>query len=256
MLNEKKIICVIPARLQSTRFPRKMLASLGGRPLLASVWEAAKRVACFDDVLFAIDAPETAAIIESFGGRYLMTDPACATGTDRLVELIVNKKIDGNVIVNWQGDEPFITPPMITTLLQSIGNSEEEMWTLKKLITKPEDIFSPNIAKVVCNEQGFAIYFSRSPIPFSRDESDPTVLIAKKTYYKHVGLYAFTPQALRKIAAMKQTSLEDTEKLEMLRFLGQGLTIRLHETNQEVFGIDTPADLAKAENHLKNISSF
>lgn len=251
MYHQKRIVCVIPARLASTRFPQKMIATLAGRPLLAWVWQAAQQVALFDDVVFAIDAQETADIISSFGGRYVMTDPACQSGTDRLVELFINKKIDADIIVNWQGDEPFITPDMINTLLQTCNNPLEEMWTLKKLIQKPDQIFAPNTAKVICDPTGHAIYFSRAPIPFFRDERDPAVLVAKKAYYKHVGLYAYTGQALKKIATMGNSALEDAEKLEMLRFLEHGMRIRMHETDREVFGIDTPADLAQAELHIQ-----
>ncbi len=253
MFHQKKIICVIPARLASTRFPSKMIANLAGRPLLAWVWEAAQRVTLFDDVVFAIDAKSTADVINSFGGRYIMTDPACKSGTYRLVELLTTGKIQADILVNWQGDEPFITPDMVTTLLQTCNQPEEEMWTLKKLIQKPEQIFAPNIAKVVCDLNGFAMLFSRAPIPFFRDERDPAVLLSKKIYYKHVGLYAFTAQALQKIAKMGDSLLEDAEKLEMLPLLEHGLRIRVHETDQEVFGIDTTADLAQAEAHVQNL---
>jgi len=249
-----KIVCVIPARLASTRFPRKMLANILGRPLLSWVWDAATSVKLFSEVVFAIDSEQTAAVIKSFGGRYLMTSPDCKSGTDRLAELLIKGKLDGDILVNWQGDEPFITPPMITTLLSSCHNENEEIWTLKSLIKKPEDIFSPNVAKIVCDVNGFALYLSRSPIPFSRDESDPAVLAERKIYYKHIGLYAFRPQALRTIAAMGPSVLEDTEKLEHLRFLEYGLRMRAHQTDQEVFGVDTPADLIRAEQFARTLT--
>lgn len=248
MKTAKRIVCVIPARLAATRFPRKMLTNIAGRPLLSWVWEAAKKVDLFDDVFFAVDSDEIADVIKSFGGKFFMTDLACKSGTDRLVELCLQDKIQADIWVNWQGDEPFISSDMIASLLQSIDdNAGTDMWTLKKLITKPEDIFSAKIAKVVCDTQGNALYFSRAPIPFFRDETNPEVLVQQKNYYKHVGLYAYTTQALHKIAAMGSSILEDAEKLEQLRFLAYGLKIRLHETDKEVFGIDTPEDLINAQ---------
>jgi len=255
MFNNKKIVCVIPARLQSQRFPRKMLASLAGRPLLAWVWEAANKVDLFDEVIFAVDDDQIAEVIKSFGGKSVKTSVQCACGTDRLVELVNSGKISADVIVNWQGDEPFIVPEMVQNLLQSISNNEEPMWTLKKKITHPDDIFSKKIAKVVCDKNGYGIYFSRSPIPCFRDEQNPEKLVASGLYYKHVGLYAYTPQALQKIAAMGKSDLEDAEKLEQLRFLDYGLRYRLHETDHEVFGIDTPEDLHRAEQVVAKMRS-
>ncbi len=247
MKNQKKIVCIIPVRLASTRFPRKALASLHGRPMIAWVWDAVQRVDLFDDVFFAVDAQETADVITGFGGKSLMTSVDCQSGTDRLVELVMKGRVEADVLVNWQGDEPFITPAMILSLVQSIDNPNEDIWMLKKLIQDKHDIFSPNVSKVVCNRQGTALYFSRAPIPFFRDESDPAVLVAKKVYYKNVGLYAYTPRALRKIFEMGLSACEDAEKLEMLRWLDYGLSIRLHETDCDVKGIDTPGDLAIAE---------
>lgn len=250
MKKQKKVVCVIPARLASTRFPRKMLSQLHGRPLLEWVWDAANAVRRFDDIIFAVDAEEIAAQIKSFGGKFVMTSVDCNNGTERLVELVIHGKIDADILVNWQGDEPFIIPSMIDALLQSINNESEEIWTLKKLIQDPKEIFSPNVAKVVCDKQGFVLYFSRAPIPFFRDEHDPAVLITKKVYYKHVGIYAYTPQALGKIALIKNTALAEAEKLEMIPLLENNLKIRVHETEYDVFGIDVPEDLLRAEQRI------
>jgi len=247
MRTTKRVVCVIPARLASTRFPQKALALLAGKPLLQWIWEAATSIDLFDEVTFAVDAQEIADVIKSFGGRYQMTSVACKSGTDRLVELAIQGKLKADVWVNWQGDEPFIHRAMIETLLQSIDRDDAECWTLVKRITNPEDITSPKVAKVVWDKQGLALYFSRAPIPFFRDERDLNVLVTKNSYYKHVGLYAYSSQALKKIATMGDSILEDAEKLEQLRFLDYGLRFKVHETDQEVFGIDTPEDLAKAE---------
>jgi 3-deoxy-manno-octulosonate cytidylyltransferase (CMP-KDO synthetase) len=249
----KKIVCVIPARLESTRFPRKILSLLCGRPLLEWVWKAARSVDLFDEIVFAVDSQITADLVTSFGAKYFMTSVSCKCGTDRLIELFQNNELAADIWVNWQGDEPFIVKQMIVDLLQSVDEQNGEMWTLKTLIQNPQDIFAINIAKVVCDKNGLAMYFSRSPIPCFRDERDAAVLIAKKIYYKHVGLYAFTSQALHKIATMGSSDLEDAEKLEQLRFLDYGLRIKVHQTQHEVFGIDVPDDLVKAEKHAKNV---
>jgi 3-deoxy-manno-octulosonate cytidylyltransferase (CMP-KDO synthetase) len=253
MKHPKKIVCIIPARLESTRFPRKMLATLGGRPLLSWVWDAARSIDLFDSVYFAVDTEEIAALITSFGGKFKMTSISCKSGTDRLIELNKHGSITADIWVNWQGDEPFVAKPMIISLLQSIAHETEEMWTLKKRITNPNDICSPNFAKVVSDHNNHALYFSRAPIPFFRDESNPEELVKKQVYYKHVGLYAFTSQALQKIALMGSSVLEDAEKLEQNRFLDYGLKIRLHETDYDVRGIDTPQDLAHAEEIIRQM---
>jgi 3-deoxy-manno-octulosonate cytidylyltransferase (CMP-KDO synthetase) len=234
----KKIVCIIPARLKSTRFPRKALADLSGKPLIQWVWEAARRVELFDEVAFAIDSHETARVIEHFGGNYFMTSEACPSGTDRLIELMQRKLIDADIWVNWQGDEPFINQKMIQDLLQSC-DEPCDIWTLKKKIIQPDEIASPNVSKVVCDAQGFALYFSRHAIPYYRDTP-------KNEYYKHIGLYAFSREALQKIAQLKPCALEEAEQLEQLRFLYHRLRIRVHETDREVMGIDLPEHLDKA----------
>ncbi len=241
MIHNKKIACVIPARLKSTRFPRKMLSMLKDKPLLEWVWDSALQVPFFDEIVFAIDAPETAELIQSFGGKYIMTSESCANGTERLVELLEKNSIDADIWVNWQGDEPFINEQMILDLLQSCDDDTCDIWTLRKKITNPDEATNPQIAKVVCDHEGYVLYFSRSQIPYYRDAT-PT-----KTFYKHVGLYAFTPASLRKISQLPACEIENAEQLEQLRFLYHRLRIRAHETQFEVFGIDLPEHLALAE---------
>jgi len=243
-----KVVCIIPARLKSTRFPRKMLSSLHGKPLLQWVWERASRVSEFHHVAFAVDSPETAALIASFKGVYYMTPEACASGTERLVEVFKKENIQADIWVNWQGDEPFITEAMIHTLLKTCKREDSDIWTLKKRIVIPEEILSPHIAKIVCDANDFALYFSRSVIPFHRDVPNDE----KQAFYKHVGLYAFTTRALQKIATLKSCAIEQAEQLEQLRFLYHGMRIKVHETDQDVFGIDLPEHLTKAEAYLKS----
>ena len=248
----KKIICVIPARLESTRFPRKILATLEGKPLLEWVWRAAVKTKRFDEVLFAIDAPQTARAIQKFGGKSLMTSQDCESGTDRLIEVVRSGRMAGDVWVNWQADEPFVTTEMIDELLQSVlvGDDSADVWTLKKQI-KHEQALDSNIVKVVCDKYDRALYFSRSMIPFYRETPE-----LDQVFYKHVGLYAYTTSALRKISRMSSSKLELAEKLEQLRFLQNGLSIRVNTTKTDVVGIDTPQDLAKAVEFVQKQRSF
>jgi len=256
MKGTKRIACVIPARLESTRFPKKLLKKLAGKPILQWVWEAATNVKCFDHVVFAIDDSETAKIIKTFATdeAYVMTSKACPSGTDRLIEVAKSGKFKADIWVNWQGDEPFLNETDIDTLLQSCEKEDTDMWTLKKRITKQDDVTSPNIAKVVSDSQNRALYFSRSPIPFYRENqrlgSDS---FSSEVYFKHIGLYAYTTQALEKISLMNETELETAECLEQLRFLQHGLRIKLHESDHEVIGVDTPEDLARAEKFAKSL---
>ncbi len=248
MIINKKITCVIPARLKSTRFPEKMLASLNGKPLLQWVWNAAQKTEMFGNIIFGIDSEKTANLLKTFDANFLMTPTSCQSGTERIIKIMESQNIKSDIWVNWQGDEPFINKQMIETLLQSTDDSCD-IWTLKKRIVNKEEVNNPNFAKVVCDNSGNAMYFSRSPIPFYRDETQ----FEKQKYYKHVGIYAYTTKALQKISKLNNNYLEDAEKLEQLNFLANNLKIKVHETDQEVIGIDTPQDLKKAEKHALKI---
>lgn len=233
-----KIVCIIPARLKSERFPKKVLSYLGSKPLLQWIWEAAKSCLQFSDVAFAIDHAEIGKLIHSFQGNYLMTAESCQSGTDRLVEIMNSGQIRGDIWVNWQGDEPLINRSMIDTLLQSIDIETSDIWTLRKKIDQIDEIDNPHVVKVVTDKNEKALYFSRASIPYARHEIP--------IYYKHIGLYAFTQQALEKIQKMPmKTSLEKWEGLEQLRFIEEGLSIKAHETIHETQGIDTREDLIR-----------
>lgn len=249
MFSGKRIACVIPARLQSTRFPRKVLMSLQNKPILQWIWESASKITIFDNVIFAVDAQETAELLTSFGAPFIMTSPHHPSGTDRLAEVALKSGINADIWINWQGDEPFISEKMILDLLGSGHDTSAEIWTLKKPIHDLQEATSPQIAKVVCDDNGYALYFSRSPIPFYRDNDQ------EKIYFKHVGMYAFTTTALKKIAAIPASFLENAEKLEQLRWLQHRLLVKVHETDQLAFGIDFPHDIEKAEALLKKIGS-
>jgi 3-deoxy-manno-octulosonate cytidylyltransferase (CMP-KDO synthetase) len=248
-----KFICIIPARLQSTRFPQKILKNLAGKPLLQWVWESAHKTNIFANISFAIDAQKTAKLISSFGGKYIMTSPTCQCGTQRLVELVKEKKIDGDIFVNWQADEPFITRETITHLLQSCKKDNADMWTLKKKMLSTQEILSPHNVKVVCDKNNHALYFSRHPIPFYRDKN---TLDTNKIYYKHLGIYAYKKKTLLKIDTFNYCYLEDAEKLEQLRFLSNGISIKVHETNGSIIGIDTQNDLKNAEAIAKRLKQY
>ncbi len=235
----KKIACIIPARLKSTRFPRKILSLLHNKPLIQWVWEAAISVRHFDSVTIAVDAEETANVVKSFGGSSIMTEESCPSGTMRLCELLHRKKIDADVLVCWQGDEPFLHEEIIGDLLQSAHSDAADVWTLKKRIVNPEDILSPHVAKVVTDQNGYALYFSRSPIPYHRDLQDTV-------FYKHIGIYAYTKKALESLIHQPTPYLAEAEQLEQLNFLYHGLKVRVHETSHEGFGIDIPEHLEKA----------
>lgn len=235
----KRIACVIPARLKSTRFPRKILAPLHNKPLLQWVWESANSVSLFDSVTVAVDAEETANVASNFGANIVMTSESCPSGTMRLCELVLSNQIDADIFVGWQGDVPFMEEEVIEELLQSSHDDNADVWTLKKRLFNNEDILSPHVVKVVTDQHGDALYFSRSPIPYHRD-------FQETIYYKHIGIYAYTKKALLQIAHQPSCHLAEAEQLEQLNFLYHGLKVRVHETAFEGFGIDIPEHLEKA----------
>ncbi|MCK4265175.1 3-deoxy-manno-octulosonate cytidylyltransferase [Candidatus Babeliales bacterium] len=241
----KKITCIIPARLNSIRFPKKILSSILGKPILQWVFDAASKIKKFDSVLFAIDSEETKKVLKSFNAPYVMTSQNCPSGTHRLIEVMKTKIIDSDIWVNWQADEPFISEKMINDLLKSSKKSKTDVWTLKKEIINKQEIISPNTVKVVSDFNDKALYFSRSPIPYYREK------IEQEKYFKHIGIYAYTRDALKVIDSLSSCHLEDAEKLEQLRFLYYGLRIKVNETKYEALGIDTVEDLKTAENYAR-----
>lgn len=244
MYQSKKIVCVIPARLASTRFPKKVLALLAGKPLLQRVYEAALSCRFFDEVIIAVDHETTFMLAKSFGAKTLMTSPFHQNGTERLQEVKNQHHVKADLYVNWQADEPFICEKMIEDLLSSCLE-EGMVWTLRKRIFDPKEIEDPSIVKVVVDKRENALYFSRSPIPFYRDEK------AEKIYYKHIGLYAYSPLALEKMLDLEVSDLEKAESLEQLRILSFGLSIKVHLTEYETLGIDLPEHLHLAQKLLE-----
>lgn len=209
MYKEKKIACVIPARLQSKRLPEKVLKNLSGKPILQWIFEAASQCDIFDRIIFAVDDQKVLDLVTSFGGRAIMTSLKHTNGTSRIIEVMETADITADIWVNWQGDEPFIQKPIILDLLEGI-DKPGDVWTLKRKIHEPQLIEDTSVVKVVCNYRQEAMYFSRYPIPF--DIKNP-----HSPRYKHIGIYAFSKEALRKISTLKETEYEKQESLEQLK---------------------------------------
>jgi 3-deoxy-manno-octulosonate cytidylyltransferase (CMP-KDO synthetase) len=248
MLNLQKVVCIIPVRLNSTRFPEKILSTLLKKSLLKWVWEAATRVSFFDKIIFAVDSEITAKLTTSFFANHIMTSQKCLSGTDRLIEIMKTNKIKSDVWINWQGDEPFVNESMIKSLVQNCGNNKTgDVWTLKKKIEDSKELISPHVVKVVSGKQNQALYFSRNQIPFYCNNTPKN----KREYYKHIGIYAYTTNALQKISTISSSPLEQAEKLEQLKWLENGLSIKVHETNENTFGIDVPEDIKRAEKWIQ-----
>ena len=244
-----KTVAILPARYGSTRFPGKALALLCGKPMIQHVYERTCQASLVDQVLVATDDKRIYDVITAQGGIAVMTSPDHETGTDRLAE--VAAKLDADVIVNVQGDEPLIDPAVIDLALRPFQEQSGVMMsTLDAPITSIDDYFSPNVVKVVTDLQGNALYFSRAPIPLVRDCTALTQAAIDDGTIKanrHIGLYAFQRQCLLRYAALAQTPLETTEKLEQLRALENGIAIRVLMTDHVAVGVDTPEDLQRAE---------
>jgi 3-deoxy-manno-octulosonate cytidylyltransferase (CMP-KDO synthetase) len=254
MNNKQTIIAIIPARYGSTRFPGKALVLIKDKPMIQWVYERAKRSTLIGRVIVATDDDRIRAAVESFGGEAIMTSPNHATGTDRIAE--VAQKVECELVVNVQGDEPLIRPEMIDQAIRPLADDPSiPMGTLCKKIDRREEAFDPNVVKVVFDRNGFALYFSRAPIPWDRDrwsgKSSFADLTLGAAMYKHIGLYVFRRDFLLDYARLPQTALEAVEKLEQLRVLELGSRIRITITEHESFGVDIPDDLSKILKRLK-----
>ena len=242
-----KIIAVIPARYASTRFPAKLLQDLGGKSVILRTYEAALATNLFDDVFVVTDSDLIFNEIELNGGKAIMSQKEHESGSDRIAEAVENMNVD--VVINVQGDEPFINKEALNQLVEVFKNDTEKKVDLASLmfeITAKEEISNPNNVKVIIDQKGFALYFSRSVIPFPREEN------VGVRYMKHIGIYAFRKEALMDFYRLPMLSLEASEKLEQLRYLEYGKRIRMIETSHGSIGIDTPEDLEKARELLKN----
>lgn len=240
-----RFVAIIPARYASTRFPGKPLVDIGGKTMIQRVYDQVSKV--LDDVYVATDDQRIFDNVRSFGGKVIMTSDAHRSGTDRCYEAFTKLDDWFDVVINVQGDEPFIQPEQIEALKNCFADEETQIATLVKKITERDGVevlFNPNSPKVVIDKQNNALYFSRSPIPYKRG-SDEKNWIAEHDYYKHVGVYAYRSEVLSQIVQMPPSKLELAESLEQLRWLENGLKIKAGFTDVETVGIDTPEDLEK-----------
>jgi len=255
-----KFMAVIPARYASTRFPGKPLAMLGGKTVIQRVYEQVSTV--LDEVYVATDDERIRQAVEAFGGRAVMTRTDHKSGTDRIEEAV--EKIEqqthlspltshhsnfADVIINVQGDEPFIQPSQVRTLMELFDEPQTQIGTLGKRFDSMEAVLNPNSPKIVCDRRGFALYFSRSVIPYVRGKQQ-SEWIDCYPYLKHLGIYAYRREVLNEVTRLPQSPLELAESLEQLRWLENGYRIRVGLTDVETVGIDTPEDLQRAEQFL------
>ena len=246
-----KFLGIIPARYASTRFPANPLAMLGGKPVIQRVYEQVTSL--MPEAVVATDDDRIFQAVEAFGGKAVMTSTAHRSGTDRCYEALTKTPGDFDVVINIQGDEPFIQPRQLQAVMDCFQDPETQIATLVKPFT-PEDgleaLENPNSPKVVVNQNMQALYFSRSVIPYLRGK-EKSEWLSLHTYYKHIGLYAYRTEVLREITSLPQSSLELAESLEQLRWLENGYRIKVGISQVETIGIDTPQDLEKAEAFLK-----
>lgn len=246
-----RFLAVIPARYASTRFPGKPLALIGDKPMIQHVYEQAKKAV--EDVVVATDDKRIYDAVEGFGGQVLLTSDKHRSGTDRCFEALQKMSGEYDVVINIQGDEPFIQPEQIETLKACFTDPKTEIATLIKPFDKDalwDDLSSPNTPKVVINKRMEAMFFSRSVIPYLRG-TDRTKWLKTHTYYKHIGLYAYKTNILAEITDLEPSALEKAENLEQLRWLENGYSIKVGITHQQTIGVDTPEDLEKA-NYIFN----
>ncbi|MDO4461496.1 MAG: 3-deoxy-manno-octulosonate cytidylyltransferase [Bacteroidia bacterium] len=240
-----KILGLIPARYASTRFPGKPLADIGGKPMIQRVYERAASV--LEHVYVATDDERIANVVKSFGGRVVMTADTHKSGTDRCAEALNTVQAELNIsfhaVINIQGDEPFIEPTQIRLLASAFEDAKTEIATLVKPVDNQADLISPNKPKVVLSQENNALYFSRQPIPYLRGVEIDKWLESGTKYYNHIGMYGYRADVLGKITKLPLGTLEKIESLEQLRWLENGYTIKVLETELESLSIDTPEDL-------------
>lgn len=273
-------IVIIPSRYQSTRFPGKPLSLLLNKPMIRHVYERSKAARLIKEVFVATDSTEIYDVVTGFGGKAVMTSGEHTSGTDRIAEaaeIISGEGHSADIIVNVQGDEPMIMPKMIDKVVSLMDDARAGIGTLVKRIEDAAEIDDPNVVKAVFNSQGFALYFSRSPIPYHRDlfsaqeyktgraearehgsaegkASGSGSPASELVMFKHIGIYAYRRDVLTGFAKLPPSRLEEIEKLEQLRALENGIAIKIGETVYETIGVDTPADLKRVEKCL-SISS-
>ena len=252
-MNKEKFVGIIPARYASTRFPGKPLASIGGKLMIQRVYEQASKV--LDLVYVATDDQRIYDAVVGFGGKAIMTSDKHKSGTDRICEAYEKSGCNREVVVNIQGDEPFIMPSQISTVCDLFDSPDTQIATLVKPFSANDsfaDLENPNSPKVVIDGAGNAVYFSRSIIPYLRGV-EKSEWLKRHTFFKHIGLYAYKAEVLKQVTKMSQSTNEICESLEQLRWIDNGLKIKVGQTETQTIGIDTPEDMARAEEFLKSI---
>lgn len=241
------VIVAIPARLGSTRLPRKVLLDLGGKPVVQHVWEKVKQMRTADRVVILADSAEVEAVAKNFGAEVIMTDPECASGTERLASVL--EKVPGDFFLNVQGDEPFIDPALLDSLVGRWRETGCELVTAVARVKHWEQLTNPNCVKVVRGCDGRAVYFSRSPVPHLRGV--PVELWSEREkFWSHIGVYGYDRATLAGYFALPATHIEKIESLEQLRFVEHGKRIQTVETAYHPVAIDTPDDLERARHLL------
>lgn len=240
-----RVIGIIPARWASTRLPGKPLALLAGKPLIEHVWHRAARAKCLDQLLVATDDKRIAEVVKAFGGQPVMTPTACASGTDRLACVVRKRSCD--VVVNIQGDEPFLDPAGIDRLAACFRADKKLLMATLSAPLPLDDLNNPNVVKVVCDQNGYALYFSRATIPHIRDQKKSARL---NPYCLHVGMYAYRRDFVLEFARWPRTPLEKLEQLEQLRALERGVKIKVVPVSRPTLSVDTPEDLEHARRLL------
>ena len=247
-----RVLAIIPARYASTRFPAKPLALLGDKPIVQRVYEQVAKVV--ERVVVATDDERIYDTVAGFGGEVVMTSPNHKSGTDRCAEAYEKLGCEADIVINVQGDEPFVAPEQIEALVGCLDSEDVDIATLVKPFSAEESIEvleNPNSPKVVINRENEALYFSRSVVPYLRGV-ERSEWLKHHTFYKHIGIYAFRAKVLNEVTSLEQTPLEKAESLEQLRWLESGYKIKVGITDIETIGIDTPEDLERAELFLKN----
>ncbi|MFI5138714.1 MAG: 3-deoxy-manno-octulosonate cytidylyltransferase [Sphingobacteriales bacterium] len=237
------ILGIIPARYASTRFPGKPLVDIGGKSMIQRVYEQAKKCAHLSDVIVATDDERIYKHVHDFGGSAIITSSDHQSGTDRCAEVAL-KHPQYEVIINIQGDEPYIDPEQISKLAACFNNTGTQIATLIKKVQTEQELFNPNSPKVVVNKLSEAVYFSRSPLPHIRGQ-EPQNWLNCFTYFKHIGIYGYRADVLQQITKLPVSPLEKAESLEQLRWIENGYRIKVAETELETFAVDTPEDLEK-----------
>ena len=245
-----KVLAIIPARYASSRFPGKPLADIGGKTMIQRVHEQVSKSASIHKMIVATDDERILTHVKSFGGEVMMTSPSHQSGTDRCGEVLEKMKEAYDIVINVQGDEPFINPAQIDALAACFSDRNVSIATQAKRIKDSAELFNPNVVKVISDRNADAFYFSRQALPFIRGKEEKDWL-PEFTFFKHIGIYAFRTEVLPLLTKLAPSALEKAESLEQLRWLENGYKIRVNETEFENISIDTPEDLLHVEKILK-----